>query len=59
MDESSCALVSVRWSWWRNTLDRRFWTVSGAAVGAARMGFMPTMSTRAVVDDFGSLVAVR
>lgn len=37
-------------SWWRNTLDRRFWSVQG---------YQPfCQSGLAVIDDFGTLVAV-
>ena len=37
-------------SWWRNNLDWRFWTVQG---------YQPfCQSGRAVTDDFGNLVVV-
>lgn len=45
---------SVAFSWWRNSRDFRFWSFTGHE----RDGGFTAEGGRAVVDCFGSLVAV-
>jgi hypothetical protein len=50
--------VKVSWMFWQHTRDRRFWTVSGLGDDPTLCGFKVSVLARAVVDDFGNLVAV-
>jgi len=47
------------WTFWKSEIDRRFWTVSGVEFDPEGRGFDLFSWTRAVVDDFGNLVAVQ